>query len=195
VTEPPGVDPEAVAAAVRADRGVRPYALFGHSMGALLAFELAHLLSGDGQPAPVYLAVSGAGHPRSGPVRRRVSTLAAPELLAWAESLGGLPDQVLADPQMRELLLPPLRADCAWLEGYVHRNRPPLPCPLSVFAGDADDHAPRRGIAGWAHETTGRYCVRQYPGGHFYLAEHLPTLLGDLAEDLTAALRDAGPGR
>ncbi|MEC4020917.1 thioesterase II family protein [Streptomyces sp. H27-D2] len=179
------VDPAAVAAAITADRDGRPYALFGHSMGGVLAFELARLLSGGGRVGPVRLGISGVAHPLLRAARLPLSGLPDEELLDWVRALGGAPEWALSDPQFHELLLTPLRADLAWLEGHVHQAAAPLTCPVSVFAGEDDEHAQPAGIDSWREETSAGCSVRRYPGGHFYLDAQLPALLRDLAEDLS----------
>ncbi|AYN37919.1 thioesterase [Streptomyces dangxiongensis] len=199
ITEPPCVDPALIADAIGADvaaHGSRPYALFGHSMGALLAFEVARTLSaGDRLPGPALLAVSGMEHPASGRPRPALSGLPEAELLAWVSGLGGSPAQALADPQLLEILLPVLRADLAWLEGYVPRPAPRLACPLSVFAGERDDRVALAGLRAWAGETRETATVRRYPSGHFYAAEQLRLVCRDLADDLTDALDGRGAVR
>ncbi|MEU4180894.1 thioesterase domain-containing protein [Streptomyces sp. NPDC026589] len=182
--ERPDIDLDAIAAEILAEQGDRPLVLFGHSNGALLAFELAHLLT-EGGSSPVYLGVSGAPHPSLVVPRRAVSGLDDSALLAWLVDQGGVSDDLLARPELLELMFPALRADMAWLEAYRYRRRPPLDCPVSAFVGEEDRRVLAQELAGWSEETTGVFRQRHYSGGHFYLAEHLPALLGDIAEDLS----------
>ncbi|MBX7551986.1 thioesterase [Streptomyces sp. tea 10] len=194
VAESPCVDPARVAAAVRADavRHARPYAVFGHSMGALLGFEVARLLyADDGLRAPALLAVSGLDHPATERIRPALSRLPESELVDWIAGLGGSPAQALAHPQLLELLLPALRADLRWLEDHTYRPGPRLPCPVSAFAGERDDRVTLPGLEAWARETTETATVRCYPGGHFCTVEQLPALAHDLASDLAEALDTA----
>ncbi|MET8628246.1 thioesterase domain-containing protein [Kitasatospora sp. NPDC004669] len=184
IRERSAIDLDTLAEAVAADHRGAPYALFGHSNGALLAFELAHLLAGSG-PGPAYLGVSGSPHPALAAPRHEVSRFTDEALLDWMVEQGGVSEQLLAQPDLLELALPAVRADLAWLEAYRHRPRTPLSCPLSAFAGETDGRVPGDELTAWSAETTAGFAVRRYPGGHFYLIEGLPALLGDLAEDLS----------
>ncbi|CAL9574830.1 Thioesterase PikA5 [Streptomyces sp. enrichment culture] len=183
IAEPPAVDPGQLAAAITADAAGRPYALFGHSMGGLLSFEVARLLAAAHPPGPVRLAVSATAPPRT-PVPSTISDLPQESLLAWLREQG-TPHQLLEDPQLLELLIPPLRADSAWMENYRYRPGPSLPCPISVFAGEADPRTRACELSEWSAETLAGCVVRRYPGDHFYLARQPERLLGDLAGDLT----------
>ncbi|MBL1082319.1 thioesterase [Streptomyces actinomycinicus] len=198
ITEPPGVDPARIADCVRADVRAhsRPYAVLGHSMGALLALEVARTLSADDQVRnPALLAVSAMEHPSSGRPRPALSRLPEAELLAWVAGLGGSPAQALATPELLELLLPVLRSDLAWLEGYTARPAPRLGCPISAFAGERDDHVALPGLQAWARETDDTATVRRYPSGHFYADGQLPLVCRDLADDLADALGAPGVAR
>ena len=187
IAEPPAFTAEQVAQEVVADSGGRPFAVFGHSMGGRLAFEIGRLLAG---PEPLrHLAISGIGHPAVLPPPPGISESSDADLAAWLTELGGVPSWALDDEQYRDLLLRTVRADCAWLESRVYTAAAPLACGLSVFAGADDAAAPPAATAAWARETAGRFTVRRYPGGHFYLDERSSAMLGDLAEDL-AAYRD-----
>jgi surfactin synthase thioesterase subunit len=184
IRERPAIDLDAVADAVSADHRGLPYALFGHSNGALLAHELAHRLGGTG-PGPVHLAVSGSPPPALAAPSRAVSHCDDAELLAWMVEQGGMPEALLAHPELLELALPAVRSDLAWLEAYRPTPRPPLDCPLTAAAGEADPRVPADVLLGWSEETTADFTTRRYPGGHFYLHDALPLLLGDLAEHLS----------
>ncbi|WP_369214541.1 thioesterase II family protein [Streptomyces flavofungini] len=179
IREKPGIDLGAMADAVSADHRGLPYALFGHSNGALLAFELGHLLADTGH-APAHLAASGSPPPALAAPSRAVSHAPDAELLDWMVEQGGMSEQLLAHPELVELALPAVRSDLAWLEAYRPARRPPLDCPVSAFAGERDERVPDDVLTEWSKETSGEFTVRRYPGGHFYLNDGLTAVLGDV---------------
>lgn len=183
VGEPPEFTVEDVTDALLADCDDRPFAVFGHSMGGLLALEVCRALSDAGVPGLVHLAISGIGHPAVMPPPPRISNLPDEALATWLTTLGSVPDWALADEQFRLVLFRAVRSDCAWLERWVNRAAA-LDVGLSVFAGDADDSAPPPALAAWSRETTGRFRARRYPGGHFYLESQRAAVLADLTADL-----------
>jgi surfactin synthase thioesterase subunit len=158
-----------------------PFALFGHSMGALLAYELAHALD---QP-PVHLFVSGQQAPhRPAPAGPAVHTLADEDLVEHVAELSGTPREVLAHPGMLDYLLPILRADFGVCETYEHTPRPPLTVPITALGGVDDEILAGGGLAAWGELTTSDTVVRHFAGGHFYLHEHLDDVIATVASAL-----------
>lgn len=166
----------------------RPYALFGHSMGALLSFELARAMRRLGLPAPVCLFVSAHAAPDV-PLRREdAHTLPTPQFVEYVRSLGGTPPEILANEELLELMLPLLRSDFELLETYVPPTGPPLECPIRVFGGDRDPSVTREDLEAWRGHSERFLGVRILPGGHFYLQEQRAPLLRWIAEDLAPYL-------
>ncbi|CAM3845980.1 thioesterase II family protein [Kibdelosporangium persicum] len=144
----------------------RPFALFGHSMGALVAYEVAHRLPYD----PEHLFVSGSppAHLPSG--ERSIAHLPDAEFLAEVRhGYGGIPNSLWADQDLIRLLLPVLRADFAACERYRWPGHPPLRCDISALSGAGDHYVPPSALAGWADLTSGQCTTRVIGQGHFNL--------------------------
>jgi medium-chain acyl-[acyl-carrier-protein] hydrolase len=153
--------------------GLRPYldlpfAFFGHSMGALIAFELARHLARRQARGPMHLFVSGRAAPQlpdeGPPIHHREYEAFVEEL----RHLNGTPAEVLQNPELLELLLPRLRADFALCETYRCPAGPPLRCPLTAFGGLEDD-VTREELRAWESQTVGPFTLQLFPGDHFFL--------------------------
>lgn len=168
-----------------------PFALFGHSMGALIAFELARRLVGDGSTGPVHLFVSGRRAPHVADADEGRHRLTDAELVEEVRGLNGSPAGVLQDPELMELLLPVLRADFAICERYEYRSGAPLRCGISVFSGTEDPEVRPEDVVAWREHTLGTFEVRMFPGDHFFLHGARRPLLEAIAEDLTSLRRAA----
>ncbi|SEK52608.1 thioesterase II family protein [Streptacidiphilus jiangxiensis] len=172
----------------------RPYALFGHSMGALLAHGVAATAARLGAPAPRRLLLSGAGGPGTELRKSGRGGWTADELVADLREMGGTPEEVLADPELLDLILPVLRADYALCETFhaAPPAGPTLTCPLSLLGGDRDHYTPAD-LALWAPTTTGPTTQHLYPGGHFFLAdESADAVLATVAAELRPPGTEAG---
>lgn len=152
-------------------------ALFGHSMGGLVAFELARRLEAAGRP-PAVLIVSG----RRAPSTHRPNALPQDDegLIDRLTSLGGTDATLLEYPEVLELILPALRADYRAVGDYSRSDGAPLSCPIVAMIGDRDPEVTLAEAEAWAPETSAGFDLRIYPGGHFYLA--------DQAAEVTAAI-------
>ena len=172
----------------------KPFAFFGHSMGALLSFELARYLRRHDGIEPVYLFVSGRRAPRSPRHGTLYHQLPEAELLAELRAMNGTPCALLEDAEFMRLMLPMLRADFALCEKYACREQPSLDCALSAFGGAGDPLAGSAEIEAWRHETTGPFKLRILPGDHFFVNSHGPQLAALLGEDLSRTLNSPPAG-
>jgi pyochelin biosynthesis protein PchC len=161
-----------------------PFALFGHSTGAIVAFEVARALEARGA-VPVGLFASG----RRGPSTRRdehVHRGGDRSLLREVARLGGTPPQLLEDEDVQAMLLPALRGDYKAIETYVFRPGPRLTCPIWALLGEDDPLATESEAAAWRGQTTGSFELHVFPGGHFYLVDHQPAVVHLITHHLLA---------
>ncbi|GAA3390662.1 hypothetical protein GCM10017752_20210 [Streptomyces roseoviridis] len=171
----------------RAVRG--PYGVFGHSMGALIAYELSRELSRRGRP-PVWVGLSGAPAPGHRPDRAQRHLWSRDRLTRFMRELGGTPEEVLALPELVEPMVEALRGDLAVVDTYAEHPGPPLSVPLSLFTGRDDPVAGPELAAPWAGHTRAATKAHAWPGGHFYLFEHAAEVCQALARDVTDARRN-----
>lgn len=164
-----------------------PLAIFGHSLGGLVAFELAHGLRAVGRPEPLQLFLSATRPPQQRdnglPL---LHPLADDRLLAEIDRrYGGIPAALRDQRDLLELLLPMLRADVTALETYHRGERPLLDCPITAYAGTQDELSPPNVVAGWRVETTGPFALRELDGGHFFLKTHRAEVVDDIVATLS----------
>jgi len=164
----------------------RPFALFGHSMGALIAFELARRMRRSGL-IPVHLFASGCRAPHLPRRSPDWHTLADAEFIAKIEALGGIPPELLADREFLNAMLPTLRSDCTLSETYVCRPELPLSCPVSAFGGLADEEVRPEDVRAWSRHTNAPFRAHLLPGDHFFINSARPLLLELLMSELHSA--------
>jgi medium-chain acyl-[acyl-carrier-protein] hydrolase len=168
-----------------------PFAIFGHSMGAVLASELTRALADARHPLPQHLFVSGRRPPHMAGPETPMSGLSDPEFIAELNRrYGGIPAEILQQPDLMALFIPVLRADLTALETHLPDRRTPLPCPITVFGGLEDNLTPREHLDAWRHETSAAFQVRMYAGGHFFLNSERSKLLADIAATLQPLLAE-----
>ena len=171
----------------------KPFALFGHSMGALIAFELARHVSREYKAQPVHLFVSGRCSPQtnSEPLDPKLFDSELPEML---RRNNGTPEEVLENPELMELVLPVLRADVALCKSYVYAPKPPFSFPITAFGGFDDHGVVRRYIEGWREHTTGPFVLRMLPGDHFFLNTSRLLLLEAISKELEQDMKGKSNG-
>lgn len=145
-----------------------PYILFGHSLGALLAFDISHRMLARGRP-PALLAVAGRNGPSVPASYRPVHRLADHEFAGAVHALGGLPIALLRQPELMRLFLPIIRADLRLAESYTRPDVPALPIPVVAFAGRQDPMTDTTGMLAWTEETTDVCELVFFDEGHFFL--------------------------
>ncbi|MEV6019612.1 alpha/beta fold hydrolase [Streptomyces sp. NPDC051997] len=149
--------------------GASRVVLFGHSLGAVLAYELVHLLTARGVPVQ-RLVVSGSPGPWT-QRERRAAGLEGDEFLARVEEFAGFRHEALDHPEMRELILPTLQADCEMHEAYVPSTDEPVSVPITSLRGEADGLVTAAEGRQWQDATTAAFRYTEFPGDHMYLVD------------------------
>lgn len=165
-----------------------PYALFGHSMGAVVAFELVREIRRRGGPLPIQLFVAGRQAPHLPNVKPELRGLAGDRLASELRALGGTPDEVLADPALLDSITPLLRADFSVNETYQYNDEPPLDVPITAFAATQDPRASIDEVNAWRYETTGAFRSYVLPGEHFAVLRHGGFVRARIADALAFCL-------
>lgn len=147
-----------------------PYALFGHSMGAVVCFELSRLLRNQRGSTPLHLFVSARRAPQIPDRRCLLSSMSDTDFIAEiCRRYNGISPEILNDRELMELLLPTLRADVEMLDTYDYRPAPPLDCPIAAFGGQNDRETLPEEMAVWKEQTSVRFETYILPGDHFFL--------------------------
>jgi medium-chain acyl-[acyl-carrier-protein] hydrolase len=161
-----------------------PFAFFGHSMGATIAFELARRLHREYRRDPQAFFVSGGRAPQvpySDPI---TYNLPIAEFMEKLGKLGGTPPEILGNAELVELMIPMLRADLQLDQTYQYDPDSPLRCPITVYGGLQDYQVPREMLLPWKELTISRFALHMLPGDHFFLRSSQEDLLRLLNRDL-----------
>jgi surfactin synthase thioesterase subunit len=161
----------------------RPFAFFGHSLGAIVAFETARSLRGRGL-SPAHLFVSGNIAPHLPDPAPPIHALPADAFLRELKELNGMPQAVLDSQELLDIMLPVVRADFTLLETYQYDSQPPLDCPITAFGGLQDPRTTRSGLEDWRTQTVGTFDLIMLRGDHFFLDAERPLLLHAIAQRL-----------
>ena len=162
----------------------RPFALFGHSMGAIISFELARELRRLKIPQPVHLFVSGRNAPQLRNEKLLTYNLPIPEFLEELRRLNGTPQEVLENWELMEFMMPLLRADFELVQTYKYTPEAPLDFPITVFSGLQDREVSQEGLAAWQEQTSSRFTQRIMAGDHFFPQTSQNLFFSSLAEEL-----------
>lgn len=182
---------EAIAANIQF--GDKPFVFFGHSMGGAVAFELARLLRRQGRTAPVLLIASSARAPQLGHRTLRLHSLHG-EKLAEELRVYGTPEEVLANQELMELFIPVIQTDSRLLYEHQYFPETPLPLPIVSYVAEDDPTVLLESVGGWREQTSARFTLRTFSGGHHYLHPGSKVFYSALAEDLGSAMAGSGPG-
>lgn len=187
--EPAVLDPRAIAVVVAAELRARQsprYGFYGHSLGGWVAFEVIRELRRLGEPLPVRLYVGGSRAPdvQPHPDLRGLSAEPDAKIEELLLRLGGVPPEVFDHPELRDLVLPVIRADFAWLDSYRYQPEAPLPVPVVGFAGSDDQVATAADVAGWARHTSAGMTAHTIAGGHFFVQDQLGQVTDIIRADL-----------
>jgi medium-chain acyl-[acyl-carrier-protein] hydrolase len=162
----------------------KPFAFFGHSMGALISFELATALRRKHGIEPTHLFVSGCRAPQIKRAKPPTYNLTEPEFIEELIRLNGTPREVLEDPELMRLMMPILRADFEVSETYTGDEKSPLNCPISAFGGLHDPEVERKHLKAWCEQTTAPFSLQMFPGDHFFLHTAQSDLLRAVSHQL-----------
>jgi medium-chain acyl-[acyl-carrier-protein] hydrolase len=161
----------------------RPFVLFGHSLGSLLAFEFARWARRQGAPAPRRLIVASRPSPQSPAEYEPVHDLPEPDLIKILRHFGGTTDNILEDAQLMRSFIPIIRADLEANRTYSYRHEPPFEFPITAIVGSSDPVTTRPEIMAWGAHTCGAFNLITMPGGHFFFRDGVAPLISILEQE------------
>lgn len=165
-----------------------PFAFFGHSLGGLIAFELARQLRRQNLPQPQVLFISGCGAPHLPDPHPSIHKLPDPEFINALLELNGIPPEVAHHSELMEILLPSLRADFEAFESYRYSpGEHNLACPIITFGGLDDPRVSRERLEGWASHTTAKFRSQYFFGGHFFINANKADVIASITTELTSS--------
>jgi len=162
----------------------KPYVFFGHSMGAIVSFELCRQLRASGYPLPLHLFVSGCHAPHL-PDPHPIHHLPEKEFLEELFALGGLPQEILDSKELMELILPGIRADFTLVETYSYVEGVPLECPITALGGADDPLVTQETLSAWRIHTSNTFDAKTFQGNHFFIDTSRELVLSLLFQKLS----------
>jgi medium-chain acyl-[acyl-carrier-protein] hydrolase len=162
----------------------RPFAFFGHSMGALVAFELIRILRQQENRFPMHLFISGFPAPHLPDRHPHLRNLCDEDFVDRVKVYDGTPDAVFQNRELMDIFLPILRADFTIIETYQYVDDHPIDCPITAFGGCDDPRANKAEMESWREQTNNRFSLDFFPGGHFYIKQHQPRILQTISQSL-----------
>lgn len=171
----------------------RPVAIFGHSLGALVALEMAHALRIRLGKEPAWLGVAGCIAPSRRQAERKWLSCPEDEFLEELRSLNGTPPELLENRELLDLVMPALRADFHLAGIYEYRQRPPLATPMLIMGGTQDEEVMDvpDNLSAWGDETRGASRIKKIEAGHFFIESHRDEVIRSIIPDLDAVRADA----
>jgi medium-chain acyl-[acyl-carrier-protein] hydrolase len=170
----------------------RPCVFFGHSLGALISFEVARAFIQIGIDQPMHLFVSGRSAPHLPDPNKPIYHLPDREFLDQIRQMNGTPQEILDNAELIQIFLPILRADFTLNETYVYQEASRLSCPVTAFGGDQDARVPLKCLDSWRNLTQGRFRSLILPGSHFFLHSKQEELVREILKDIQASFSGAG---
>jgi medium-chain acyl-[acyl-carrier-protein] hydrolase len=162
-----------------------PFAFYGHSLGAKVAFETTRVLRRIGSEQPCHLFVGASDAPQLGWPHPLIHALPDNDFIHEIQQrYDAVPPEVLEDAELMSLLIPTLRADITLVEKYRYIPESPLDCPITAFGGKEDRNVERSALDSWRHQTSARFRLYEIDGSHFFLHSAQKTLLGLIAAEL-----------
>jgi medium-chain acyl-[acyl-carrier-protein] hydrolase len=168
----------------------RPFAFFGHSMGAMIGFEVARRLRRERLRGPLALFVSARRAPQVTEAEPVTYNLPEAEFCHELRRLNGTPKEVLENAELMQLMTPVLRADFEVCQTYAYAEGAPLDCPVTAFGGLQDEEVPAEHLEPWREQTTARFTLRMLPGDHFFIHSSQALLLRMLSDELQRFTRE-----
>ncbi|SFJ92621.1 Surfactin synthase thioesterase subunit [Paenibacillus sp. UNC496MF] len=161
-----------------------PFVFFGHSMGALIAYETAREIGRVYGKHPAHLFVSGRSSPQLPSIKKKLHQLPEDEFKSELRRLNGTPEAVLQNDDLMQLLMPRLRADFEVCETYSYIQDLPLPCPISAFGGKGDHDVSSASLAAWKEQTRSAFFLHMFDGDHFFLQSNQESIMQTVLRDM-----------